>query len=245
MQGLEYRDVRLLEVKASEAPGAFSGYGAVFNNLDAYGDMIAEGAFGESLKEWEDRGKWPPMLLQHGGGLFGGSAMDMLPIGEWTEMGENRTGLKVSGKLFALSTERGQYTYEGLKSGVLDGLSIGFKTRQFVAGTKPGEPDRTITDIDLWEVSIVTFPANPKARVTGVKSLNVEQSRELEGILRDGGLSRADARIGVVAFKRWLQCDAGAPESTLRDAAMPDDVQAILDQLDRSTALLIREALRR
>jgi HK97 family phage prohead protease len=242
---LERREVRLTETKILDTPGAFSGYGAAFNNVDAMGDVIQEGAFGNSLKEWQARGKWPPMLLQHGGGFFGGSADSMLPVGQWTEMEENRRGLKVGGQLFALNTERGQYIYEGLKAGALDGLSVGFKTKQYVAGTKPGEPDRTLTEIDLWEVSIVTFPANPKARVMAVKSLTVEELRELEGALRDGGLSRADALKGVVAFKRWLQRDAGAPERKPRDEAVPDDVQEVLDMLDRSTAFLVREALRR
>jgi hypothetical protein len=242
---LERREVRLTETKATGKTGAFSGYGAVFNNEDAMGDVIQEGAFASSLKEWEQRGKLPPMLLQHGGGFFGGSADGLLPVGQWTDMEENTRGLKVDGQLFALSTERGQYIYEGLKAGVLDGLSIGFKTKQFIQGTKPGEPDRTLTEIDLWEVSIVTFPANPKARVTAVKALSVEQLRELEGILHDGGLSRADARRGVVAFKRWLQRDAGAPDRKPRDEAVPDEAQEILGILDRSTGLLVREALRR
>jgi hypothetical protein len=242
---LERREVRLTETKILSKPGSFSGYGAVFNNEDAMGDVIQEGAFAGSLKEWQARGKWPPMLLQHGGGFFGGSSDSLLPVGQWMEMGENSRGLKVDGQLFALNTERGQYIYEGLKAGALDGLSVGFRTKQFVEGTKPGEPDRTLTEIDLWEVSIVTFPANPKARVTAVKSLTVEQLRELEGALRDGGLSRADALKGVVAFKRWLQRDAGAPNSGPRDEAAPDDVQEILDMLDRNDAFLIREALRR
>jgi len=235
---LERREVRLTQTKILSAPGAFSGYGAVFNNEDDLGDVIQEGAFSKSLKE-----RWPKMLLHHGGGLFGGSADGLLPVGEWTEMEENRRGLKLAGQLFALNTERGQYIYEGLKAGSrgLDGLSIGYETKDFIPKRPVG---RTLTEIALWEVSIVTFPANPKARVTAVKSLTVEELRELEGALRDGGLSRADALKGVVAFKSWLQRDAGAPKSGPRDEAAPD-VQDILDLLDRNTAFLIREALRR
>ncbi len=242
---MERRNVRLLEAKLDDQPGAFSGYGAIFGEEDALGDVIQEGAFTNTLREWKkELGKWPPMLLQHGGGsFFGAGAEDMLPVGQWTEMQENKRGLKVEGQLFALSTEKGQYIYEGLKSGVLDGLSIGYKTRQFIQGTKPGEPDRTLTEIDLWEVSIVTFPANRLARVIGVKTLSVEQLRELEGALHDGGLSRADARRGVVAFKRWLQRDAGAPNSRPCDEAVPAELQAVLDALERSTAFLMREAL--
>lgn len=244
---LERRDVRLVETKLDSTPGAFSGYGAIFGTEDNLGDVIEEGAFKNTLKEWKkERGKWPPMLLQHGGGFFGGGAEDMLPVGQWTDMQENRRGLKVEGQLFALSTEKGQYIYEGLRSGVLDGLSIGFRTRQFVQGTKPGEPDRTLTEIDLWEVSIVTFPANPQARVTAVKNLSIEQIRDLEGALRDGGLSQSDGRRAVAAFKRWLQRDAGAPTSTPRDEALPDEELAqLVELIEKATARFVREALRR
>lgn len=216
---IEHRAFGLLEVKLDDEAGKVSGYGAMFGNTDSYGDVIERGAFAETLKEWRAKGKYPPMLLQHGGG-FGGGADDMLPIGKWTHMEENSKGLKVEGQLFALGTERGQYIYEGLKSGVLDGLSIGFVAREVRFGEGKDEPARTLTDIDLWEVSIVTFPANDKARVTGVKNriLTVDEIRDLEGVLREAGLSRADCGRAVSAVKSWLRRDAGAPANTPRDA---------------------------
>jgi hypothetical protein len=102
-----------------------------------------------------------------------------------------------------------------------------------------------LTELDLWEVSIVTFPANPKARVTAVKSLTVEQLRDLEGILREGGLSQRDRIWAVSAFKRWLQRDAGAPISMPRDEAVPDDVAELVKLIEQGTARFVREALRR
>lgn len=216
---LERRDIRLIETKLADEPGAFSGYGAIFGNEDAFGDVIQEGAFTNTLKEWkEDRGKWPPMLLAHGGGFFGGSAEDSIPVGQWTSMEENRRGLKVEGQLFAMDTEKGKYIYAGLKSGVLDGLSIGFRTRQFVQGTKPNEPDRTLTEIDLWEVSIVTFPANSRARISTVKQFSIEQMRELEGILGERGLSRTDRVKAIAAFKQFF-LQREAEESGQREAS--------------------------
>ena len=202
-------DVTFSEIKLAEdstKAGVFSGYGAVFGNVDSYGDVIEKGAFKTSLREWEEKGKLPPMLLQHGGGMFGGGAEDMLPVGKWLSMEENTKGLKVEGQLFALATEKGQYIQEGLKAGVLDGLSIGFRVRQATQGTKPGEPRRTLTDIDLVELSIVTFPANPKARVTAVKG-DFPTIRELEQLLvRDAGLAAADVKAiladGYKAIKR-------------------------------------------
>jgi len=219
--GVEYRDVRLLETKASaDTPGAFSGYGAVFGNEDAQGDVIRQGAFKSTLSEWRGRGKFPPMLLQHGGmdSLVGPRPDDLLPVGEWTDVQENARGLKVEGRLFALATERGQYIYEGLKAGALDGLSIGYKAREWVAGTRAGEPDRTLTDVDLWEVSIVTFPANPKARISAVKALTIDELREFEDALRDAGLSRTDCKRAVAVLRQRSQRDAGEP-SGQRDAA--------------------------
>lgn len=192
-----------VEVKFdAEKTGVFSGYGAVFGNVDAGGDRIERGAFKATLREWEDKGKWPPMLLQHGGGFLGG-ADDMLPVGKWTAMEENAKGLKVEGELFALGTERGQYLYEGLKAGALDGLSIGYrvKSESVVYGTKPGEPRRTLKAVELVELSIVTFPMNDKARVGSVKSIRT--IREFEDFLRDaGGFSHAAAKaIAAGGFK--------------------------------------------
>lgn len=172
------------------ADGTFTGYGAVFGNTDSYGDVIDKGAFKETLRSWEERGKYPPMLLQHGGGFFGGGADDMLPVGKWNSMEENSKGLKVEGSLFALGTERGTYIYEGLKAGVLDGLSIGYMVKEYTAGTKPSEPRRRLTNLDLMELSIVTFPANDKARVGGVKSSAIDAIKSLsdaEDFLREAG----------------------------------------------------------
>lgn len=214
-----------VEVKfASDKTGVFSGYGAVFGNLDAGGDMIEKGAFKRTLREWEDKGKYPPMLLQHGGGLFGGNADDMLPVGKWTAMEENSRGLKVEGELFATNTERGQYIYEGLKAGALDGLSIGYRVRKAVSGTKPTEPRRTLTDVDLVELSIVTFPMNDKARVGAVKS--DFDPRELEAMLREASLSRSDAVKAVATFRKWLQREAGEPATSPRDEVGADRANA-------------------
>jgi HK97 family phage prohead protease len=216
----------LTEVKLlSASSGTFSGYGSIFGNVDAHGDVMAKGCYARSLKEWRDQGKWPKMLLQHGG--WGMTSDDMLPVGQWTNMEENDRGLKVEGRLFALNTERGQYIYEGLKSGELDGLSVGFIPRELREGTKPNEPRRTFTDVDLKEVSIVLFGANDKARISSVKSLTTDDIREIEAILRTKDLSRADAAKAISGFKDWLQRDAAAPISAPRDEVVPETAEAI------------------
>lgn len=221
-QQIERREFGLIDVKAAgDDAGSFSGYGAIFGNIDSYGEVIEPGAFANTLQDWKSKGKWPKMLLQHGG--WGLTSDDMLPVGQWTDMKEDRKGLKVEGRLLAMNTERGQYVYEGLKSGELDSLSIGFQTINSETETRDGEQIRLLTEIKLWEVSIVTFPANDKAKISTVKTLlTVDELRDLEGALRDGGLSRSNCTIAASVFKNWLRRDAGAPISTLRDEGVPE-----------------------
>ena len=216
-----FRGIKVADADAKT--GTFSGYGAYFGNEDHYGDVIERGAFAQTLEEWRAEDKLPPMLLQHGGGgFFGGAADDLVPVGKWDSMREDSKGLRVEGHLLAMGTDRGQQILEALKEGVLDGLSIGFRLREFKRGTKPGEPDRILTNIDLVEVSIVTFPANPKARVTSVKTLTGDDMRELESVLAEQGFSRADRRSAVLAFKHWLQRGAGAPGPTPAEQDVPE-----------------------
>lgn len=217
--GCTLREVKFAESDADTKVGTFSGYGAVFNNVDAYGDVIKKGAFKDTLREWDKRGKYPPMLLQHGGGFFGGGSDDLVPIGKWTNMKEDDTGLAVEGELFGLSTDRGTYIYESMKASVLDGLSIGYIARAVEYGKDKDDPARTLTKIDLFEVSVVTFPANSEARIDAVKSSADITERDFERWLtRDAGLSRTEARIvineGFKALKRTTR-DAGSEVSEL------------------------------
>jgi HK97 family phage prohead protease len=211
---MERKRVDVLELKFSNdsAAGEFEGYGAVFNNEDSHGDVIAKGAFKSSLSEWKRRGSLPKMLLQHGGGMFGGSADDLLPIGKWDSMEEDNKGLWCKGSLFALDTQRGKYIYEGLKASALDGLSIGFHTKEFTLGTKPGEPERTLKAVDLVEVSVVTFPSNNRALIQDVKALEELKSlADCEKFAREAfGCSRKAALAFVSTIKRIAQRDAAA-----------------------------------
>jgi HK97 family phage prohead protease len=181
--------------------GTFSGYGAVFGNVDAYGDVIQKGAFKESLREWKGAKRLPPMLAQHGGWMM--TDMDAIPIGKWESMEEDDKGLKVEGRLINLDTERGKNVYGAMKEGVLDGMSIGYRAKEFALGTKPDEPRRTLKKVELIELSVVTFPANGAARVSSIKSDNIGTIREFEEFLRDvGGFSHAAAKaIAAGGFK--------------------------------------------
>jgi uncharacterized protein len=175
-----------------EKTGAFEGYGAVFGNIDAYGDVIQKGAFRATLKDWKKAKSLPPMLSQHGGWMM--TDMDALPIGKWEAMEEDDTGLRVKGRLINLDTERGKNIYGAMREGVLDGMSIGYRAKEFTYGTKPDEPRRTLKAVDLVEVSIVTFPANGRARIDAVKAEGLTE-RDFERMLtRDAGFSRSVAQ---------------------------------------------------
>lgn len=176
--------------------GSFSGYGAVFGNVDSHGDIIERGAFSKNLKEWDAKGRFPKMLLQHGG--YFGPTDDMLPVGQWTAMQEDSKGLHVEGRLFGMSTDRGALIYEGLTSGELDGLSIGYRVKRHRMGTKASDPKRWLDELDLREVSIVTWGSNDQALISSVKgSFDIRQiksAKDFEHMLLDLGFARAFAK---------------------------------------------------
>lgn len=190
------------EVKDVTSGGTFSGYGSVYNVIDQGDDIVAAGAFTDSLAEWQSKGRMPAMLWQHRSGE---------PIGTYTAMREDGNGLYCEGKL-ALRTQRGAEAYELLKTGAISGLSIGFMTREDTFDQKTGI--RTIKKGDLWECSLVTFPMNDQARVASVKSLDqITDFKSAERYLREaGGLSRADATALVARIKSIQQREAVAAE---------------------------------
>lgn len=197
MTPIEQKAVARLECKfdASDDGGqmTFSGYGAVFGNVDSYGDVIAPGAFAKSLASHVTAGTSPLMFLNH-------DAFGSLPIGRWTQLSEDGYGLKVGGEL--LDTSMGRDTYVALKAGALNGLSIGFRPIAFDMRSKPEDPRRTLKEVDLVEVSVVTLPANQKARVQAVKSMGETMGvRELEQLLRECGLSKSQSEAVASQFE--------------------------------------------
>jgi hypothetical protein len=192
-----------LQIKAAGDDGTVEGYGSVFDVVDAYSDTIAKGAFEASLRAHKAAGTMPAMLWQHDAGE---------PIGVWTSMVEDDKGLRVVGKL-ALDTVRGKESHALLKMGALNGLSIGFMSKQWAYDRESDV--RTLTEIDLWEVSLVTFPANGKARVTQVKSADeICAPKDAERILRDAGFSKADATTFVSRVMRLGEERSESAQST-------------------------------
>lgn len=192
-----------LSIRATGDNGTLEGYGSVFGVRDTYDDVIASGAFVESLKEHKAAGTMPAMLWQHD---------PSEPIGVWTDMAEDKKGLHVKGQL-ALSTTRGREAFELLKMGALNGLSIGFRS---VPGTSRYNDDgvRVLTALELWEVSLVTFPANERARITTVKAADIATIttiRQAEQALRDAGYSADAAKAFLASVKRIALEERDAP----------------------------------
>ena len=179
-----------------ERKGEFEGYGSIFGNKDLGNDVVMEGAFKRSL--YRKKPKNVKMLFQHD---------TKMPIGVFEEIEEDNKGLKVRGRL-ALGTQLGKEAYELVKMGALDGLSIGYKADPKMQDYDKRGRKRYLKEVDLMEISLVTFPMNPKATVTGVKA-SERTIREWEKVLRDaGGLSRTESKIASKAVysslvKHW------------------------------------------
>lgn len=221
----------LIEVKLAGGDPAemtFTGYGAIFGNVDSYGDVIAPGAFADTLAEARKTGLWPAMLSQHGG--MGMTAEDMTPVGIWTDMAEDGIGLKLEGK-FA-PTARGQELHALMKMQprpAINGLSIGYRAKEFSVRSKPEEPRRTLKKIDLFEVSPVTFPANGKARVTSVKGEDLTEREFERWLTQDAGFSRSEARTIINSGFKSLKA--------MRDAG-DEGLDALAETIRRNTALI-------
>ena len=199
------------EVKFQADSGQFEGYASVFHVVDSAHDRMAPGAFRRCLAEMKAGQRLPPLLWQHD---------TAQPIGAWREMYEDGHGLFVKGDLFVGDIARAREAYKLMKEKVVNGLSIGYRVRQSHKDHKSGV--RVLTDVDLLEVSMVTFPANDSARILRVKSAlatgDVPTEREFEAFLRDAGLSRKQAKALLADGYKSLCAD----HHGWRDAAQID-----------------------
>jgi hypothetical protein len=139
------------------------------------------------------------------------------PIGIFTDMYEDNKGLYVKGQL-AMGTQKGREAYELLKMGALDGMSIGFRADPDKQGYNENKRGvRTLKEVDLMEISLVTFPMNESALIESVKG-NAKNIREWEKILREaGGLSRTESKIGAKALSESLNQRDAEDKQTLAD----------------------------
>ena len=175
-----------------------------------------EGAFAQSIGK--KGAKAVKMLFQH---------KPDEPVGVFEEIIEDRKGLKVRGRL-AMGTQRGREVYELMKMGAIDGLSIGYRVDAKGYDYDDKRKRRYLKSVDLMEISAVTFPMNPKARVSSVKT--EKTVREWEGILRDAGdLSKNEAKVAAAAVTKAL---------ARRDADNQEMPVELVDELNRLTNFL-------
>ena len=175
-------------LSAVEADGTFTGYASLFGQADLGRDMVMPGAFAASLARRGASGV--KMLFQHDPNQ---------PIGVWLEVREDADGLCVKGRL-TTEVAKAREVLSLMRAGALDGLSIGYRTVRGRTDAKTGI--RSLIEVDLWEISVVTFPLLPEARVSAVKAARAEgrlpTTREFERFLvQDAGLTRSQARTVI------------------------------------------------
>lgn len=205
--------------KKAGSDGAFSGYASVWGVKDSYREIVAKGAFLESLAETAAKGRKLPILWQH---------RSDEPIGHWDVLREDGKGLFGEGTLWLEETPYARLAKRGMASGAISGLSIGY----FVRSDSYDEVNRlrTLTKLDLREISVVTDPANDEARVDTIKAKlaagELITEREFGKLLRERGFSRADAdALADGGFKAWA-AGAGRSHQANPDADLNDLAEA-------------------
>ena len=178
--GLERKFARFGEALSVSDGAVIEGYASLFGASDQGGDIVQKGAYGASLKALAAQARKVKMLWQHD---------PAQPIGVWDEVREDERGLYVKGRLLD-SVARGREAAALIAAGAIDGLSIGYRT------LKAGKDDkgrRLLSELELWEVSLVTFPMLPSARVAakGETPEAEETWRELAAVLDGARLELA------------------------------------------------------
>jgi len=186
--------------------GVFSGLASTFGGEpDSYGDIVMPGAFAESLMKGGRNKRGIAMLYQHNAAK---------PIGRWEKIQELEIGLYVEGRL-NLEKQMCKDILSDLKFGSIGGMSIGFNCDEEDMEIKDGI--RYLKKINLWEISLVTFPANVNATVSLVKSIqNAKTTRDLEAILRDANIPISAAKY-IANQMKGSRDDAESLKSILND----------------------------
>lgn len=201
-----------LKIKSVKDSGEFSGYGSVFGVKDSYDDVVLKGAFEKSLANWKEKESFPALLWQH--------RMDE-PIGVYTKMEEDDHGLYVEGRLLIEGDPLAKRAHAHMMAGSLKGMSIGYTLDDSGWEYDKDKGVFLLKEVGLWEVSLVTFPANEQARIEQVKNRfgvgEVPTPKLVERHLRDVGFSRQQAKAFMSDGYKALD---------LRDAEK-DDLEAI------------------
>lgn len=207
MNEIAYKSLPLELKREPDTDGSFEGYASVFGIVDQGMDVVERGAFMKSLGRRKVK-----MLWQH--------ETDS-PIGVWDEIVEDERGLYVKGRLLK-EVDKGREAMALLRAGAIDSMSIGYRTIEAVP-----EGDgrvRKLTEIDLFEISLVTFPMLPDAKVTAIKSIETE--RDFEKWLRDAGYSRSEAKALTLHGFKGLRNQRDADNE-----AATEDARILLEKI--------------
>ncbi|MEM9871738.1 MAG: HK97 family phage prohead protease [Pseudomonadota bacterium] len=180
--GLETKFARFGAAVAVQDGHVIEGYASLFGACDQGGDVVRKGSYAASLKQLAEDGRRIKMLWQHD---------PAQPIGVWDEVREDAKGLWVKGRLLP-EVAKGREAAELIAAGAIDGLSIGYRT---LKAAKNDKGQRVLTELELWEVSLVTFPMLPSARVAGKSEAN---ALEADAALRDMAAALRAARAELV-----------------------------------------------
>lgn len=239
MNGVENKNFLEIpfEIKTEDIQenGIFTGYASTFGGKpDSHGDVIRRGAFSSTIIKGGRNGNGIPMLWMH-------NAEE--PIGIWLEIVENDKGLKVVGQL-ALEVQKGKEAYELLKLGAIKGLSIGWDVpRDSDGNVLDGAIERDekkriryLNKVDLWEISLVSFPSNRRAIITSVKDAieKATNERELEKALRDEcNLSSSASKYVVSLVKDTLFHREDVIKKEMDSFIKKMNENAVLEQLKK------------
>lgn len=212
-----------VELKFAKADaGMFTGYASVFGGVDSYNDTILPGAYKSVIDRIQTgSARMPKMFVNH-------RSYD-LPVGKWLGLAEDSKGLLMDGELTP-GNPQAAVVKAGMQHETIDGLSIGYALRKsdYEVVEKDGQEIRIIKNISqLFEVSIVTYPADDAARVdlSSVKSAldNIETIKDLEDFLREaGGFSKSLATATASRAKRLFS------QSESEKFQLPDELQRMI-----------------
>ncbi len=222
-----------LEIKQedlNEEKKIFIAYASTFGNKDFDGDVILKGAFLSSIKKFKDsKGKVPKLAFQHDTSRLPGKILDLK---------EDDLGLLMEAQF--IDTQEGRDRLVEVKEGVITDVSIGFNILDSEQGEKLPRPtffgrthERIIKEVELFEVSLVSFPANPKAEIISMKSRE-EKKRYLENFLRSLGAGREKAKTVCSDVFKQLSL-ANEEDSSMRDALEEKESLAVRDALEATT----------
>jgi len=223
-----------LNVKDIQEAGTFSGYLSVFDVIDSYREVVAPGAFRSTLSKWTEKGRLPPLLWQHRSGE---------PLGPFTRMEEDKRGLYFEAQLLVNDIARAREAYALLKNKVIGGMSIGFSINPDGEEYDSRAGVVVLRDIDLWEGSLATFPANEAAQVSDVKGRefierirastergNLPTIRDFEDAMREVfAFSRDKAKALASLGLGQLQREAGSKEASPTLAEILEAVKQLPD----------------